>query len=113
MAISPDGSKLAIIGQDQVIRIYNTATRQLSVTLPGPDALLGGVPAQRQGDPRCQIHEVAFNHDGTLLAAQGCAGVRVFSLDVDTLLAIGRQRTTRPLTDEECRVYLHIDRCSS
>ena len=41
------------------------------------------------------------------LAAQGCAGVRVFVLDIDELLAIARANVTRSFTADECRQYLH------
>ena len=42
-----------------------------------------------------------------------CDGVRIWALDIDDLLEIARQQVqvTRSLTDEECRQYLHVDRC--
>jgi hypothetical protein len=56
---------------------------------------------------------VAFSPDGTKLAsATPCDGVRIWALDVNDLLEIARQEVTRPLTDAECRQYLHVDQCS-
>jgi hypothetical protein len=39
--------------------------------------------------------------------------VRVWLLDLDDLLALADDRRTRDLTDEECRQYLHTDRCEA
>jgi hypothetical protein len=38
--------------------------------------------------------------------------VRVLALDIDDLLDIARREVTRPLTDQECRRYWHLDDCS-
>ena len=35
----------------------------------------------------------------------------VMTIDVDELLRIARSRLTRPLTEEECQTYLHVDVC--
>ncbi len=110
-AFSPDGSTLATSGEDQVVRFYNTDTRQLRLTLPAPDDLLGSAPERADGDPRCSAQSVAFNTDGSVLASQGCAGVRVWDLDVDRLLAIARSRVTRSFTVDECRLYFRTDPC--
>ena len=40
----------------------------------------------------------------------GAGGVRVWALEIDDLLEIARENVTRPLTDEECRQFLH-ERC--
>jgi hypothetical protein len=38
--------------------------------------------------------------------------VRVWALDIDELIAIANNELTRPLTDDECRQYLHeLDGC--
>ena len=52
---------------------------------------------------------VDFSPDGTLLAGvdnEPAPFVHVWTLDVDRLLEIARQRVTRSLTDTECRQYL-------
>jgi hypothetical protein len=47
-----------------------------------------------------------------MLASQDRRGtVRVWALDIDDLLEIARQEVTRSLTNEECRQYLHVERC--
>jgi len=58
------------------------------------------------------VEGVAFSPDGTKLASTSwCDGVRIWALDIDDLLQIARQEVARPLTDEECRQYLHVDQC--
>jgi hypothetical protein len=37
----------------------------------------------------------------------------IMTLDVDELLRIAHSRLTRGFTTEECRTYLHVDRCPS
>jgi hypothetical protein len=54
---------------------------------------------------------VAFSPDGTKLASTSCDGVRIWALDIDDLLEIAHQEARRSLTDEECRQYLHVERC--
>jgi len=36
---------------------------------------------------------------------------RVFTLDLDELIAMAESRVTRPLTDSECQQYLHLSVC--
>jgi hypothetical protein len=62
----------------------------------------------------CPVTDVSFNQDGKELASASlCDGVRVWALDIDDLLRMARQRVTRSLTAQECREYLHLDRCPS
>jgi hypothetical protein len=37
--------------------------------------------------------------------------VASLTFDVDELVRIGRSRVTRSLTAQECRTYLHLNRC--
>ena len=37
--------------------------------------------------------------------------VRVWALDLDELIAIATDRLTRTLTEDECRQFLHVERC--
>jgi WD40 repeat protein len=104
---SPDGSQLAATGDDLIVHLYDTDTRKLTMRLPAPQDMLGTSLTRADGDFRCYVRNLAFNTDGSLLAAQGCAGVHVFALDVDELLAIAHENVTRPFTDEECLTYLH------
>jgi len=58
------------------------------------------------------VEGVAFSPDGTKLASSSqCDGVRIWALDIDDLLKIALREAGRSLTDEECRQYLHVDRC--
>jgi WD40 repeat protein len=58
------------------------------------------------------VEGVAFSPDGTKLASSSqCDGVRIWALDIDDLLKIALREAGRSFTDEECRQYLHVDRC--
>ena len=58
---------------------------------------------------------IAFSADGRRLASVGIGlvgdSVRIWALEIDDLLEIARQEVTRELTDEECRRFLHVERC--
>ena len=57
--------------------------------------------------------DVAFSPDGTMLATQNPGAVRIWALGIDVLLETAERNVTRSLTDEECRQYLHVERCPS
>jgi WD40 repeat protein len=55
---------------------------------------------------------VVFSPDGSKLASVSFDGTaRVWALDLDDLIDIARSKLTRTLTHEECRQFLHVDRC--
>jgi WD40 repeat protein len=96
VAFSPDGSLLAVpVGA--TVRLYDTAAGQLRLAL---------------GGGRGPIGRVAFSGDGSMLAAHGVDEAYVWTLDLDRLIAVGRQELTRDWTDEECRRFLHQERCA-
>jgi WD40 repeat protein/DNA-binding SARP family transcriptional activator len=98
MAFSPDGALVVTGRSDGTVRVFDASTGDQRLVLPGN---------------ACGVSDVAFSPDGTKLAStSGCDGVRIWALDIDDLLEIARRNVTRSLTDEECRQYLHVERCS-
>ena len=96
-AFSPDGSRVAVPHTDGTVRLFDAHTGAQRLVLPG----FG-----------CEVARVAFSPDGRKLAtASPCGGVRVWALDIGDLLEIARREVPRTLTNEECRRYLHVDRC--
>jgi WD40 repeat protein len=97
LAFSPDGSRIAIASVDGLVRLFDAETGALELRLRGSG---------------CAVEGVAFSPDGMKLASTSwCDGVRVWALDIDDLLEIARREAGRSLTDDECRQYLHVDRC--
>jgi WD40 repeat protein len=98
LAFSPDERRLAVTGQDGTVGIWDPTSGEPLLTLRGHYAI--------------SVFSVAFSPDGSRLASLGTEGVlRVWTLDLDELIEIAERELTRTLTDEECRQYLHMDRC--
>ena len=97
MAFGPDGSRLAVAGEDGTVGVWDTDTGELVVALPGHVGVVGSV---------------AFSPDGSQLASVGADGlVRIWGLDLDDLVEIAETEVTRTLTDAECQQYLHAENC--
>ncbi len=102
VAFTPDGRRIAAAGSGGVT-VFDGETGTELLVLRSPDLRWPW--------------RIAFNADGSMLATQapGSVGepgiVRVLALDIDDLLHIARRAVPRALTDEECRQYLHVDRC--
>jgi WD40 repeat protein len=93
---SPDGGTVAAGAADGTVRLF--------------DATTGGELLVLRGG--YEVGYLAFSPDGSMLASSDTwDGVRVWALDIDDLLEIARGEVTRSFTDEECRQYLHVDRC--
>jgi WD40 repeat protein/serine/threonine protein kinase/class 3 adenylate cyclase len=97
MAISPDGSRLAVGSADGTIVLFDMVSGQQLLTLPGNGSTVAAL---------------AFSGDGSILAAETPkAGTQILALDIDRLMRIAQEKVTRALTLEECRGYLHVPQC--
>ena len=97
LEISPDGTKIASSDAFGLVRIWDLKT---------------GEPLQAIPIGETQVQNVEFLDDRHLLVTpfEG-PDMYVMTIDVDELLRIARSRLTRPLTEEECQTYLHVDVC--
>jgi WD40 repeat protein len=97
LTFTPDGTSVATGQDDGTVRLWNVETGVQRL------ALRGGAG---------RVTSVVISADGAKLASAGTDGVfRVWALDLDDLIAIATDRLTRTLSDDECRQYLHLDRC--
>jgi WD40 repeat protein len=97
VAFSADGSRLATSSQDGTVRVWDPSTGEQLLVLRGHYT---------------SASSVAFSPDGSRLASVGAEGVvRVWALELDELVDIAEHELTRNLTDEECRQFLHQQRC--
>lgn len=98
LAFDAAGTQLATAHADGTIRLWDPRSGVQTLVLQG------------DGDP---VEVVAFSPDGSRLASTGDTGiVRVWALDLDDLIGIATDRLTRRLSEDECRQYLHLERCS-
>jgi WD40 repeat protein len=97
VAYSPDGSLIAAALPDGSVQLFDASTGAVRLRLEAGD-----------GQP---VGRLAFSPDGSMLASQSPGLVRVWTLDLDELLAIARARSTRPFSEDECRRFLHLEDC--
>jgi len=97
IAFSRDGSQIASASFDRLAKVWNVDTGEEVASLYGNTSNVFGV---------------SFNPDGHNLATAGADGtIRIYELQLDKLINLTRSRITRSLTDDECRMYFHIDVC--
>jgi WD40 repeat protein/DNA-binding SARP family transcriptional activator len=97
VAFSPDGSRFARGSFRGGVTLFDAQTGEQLFTLDG----------------ECAVAGIDFSPDGSrLVTVDGCYTMKVWAHDIDDLLDLARQRVTRALTHEECRQYLHVDRCA-
>jgi WD40 repeat protein len=93
-----DGTTLATGHADGTVRLWDPDAGTQRLVLPADDG---------------RIVQVVFDPEGSRLASVSEDGlVRVWTLELDDLITVAEQRLTRTLSDEECRQYLHIERCA-
>jgi WD40 repeat protein/DNA-binding SARP family transcriptional activator len=98
ITFSPDGTSVATGHTDGTVRLWDPATGVQQLMLGGGEA--------------SAVFHVAFSPDGSKLVSVGDDGIaRVWALDLDDLIAIATRHLTRTLSDDECRQYLHVERC--
>jgi WD40 repeat protein len=99
VAVRPDGEQVAFAGADGTVGLGDPETGQRQLTLRGSDASVGNI---------------SYGPDGSRLASVGTDGVlRVWTLDLDELIEIAKDKVTRALDDDECRQWLHLEACPS
>ena len=139
VAFSPDGTKLLSGSYDSTAVVWDVATKQKICTLSGHTAGVTQAVFNADGTriatasadgtaklwdaSNCSllftispgagiINKVAFSRDGKILATGGEDGiVRFYYVQIGEVLALARARITRSLTEQECKTYLHMDKC--
>jgi WD40 repeat protein/DNA-binding SARP family transcriptional activator len=97
LAFTQDGSRLASANFDGLAKVWDVQSGQELFSLYGNTSNLFGV---------------AFSPDGSRLATAGGDGtLRIFTMDMDKLVALARSRLTRTLNEAECQKYLHMEQC--
>lgn len=137
--VSSDGAFVATGSLDGTVRIWELGTGEAVHVLRGHGGAVFGVAFDDAGerlvstsdDGTARIWRVedgrelltlrghatgvtaaSFFPGGRHLATAGQDGtIRVYTLSIEELIDVARQRLTRGFTDQECRQYLGIDRC--
>ncbi len=96
-AFMPGSEQVLTTSADGTARIWDAETGRELVMLDAGQAIV----------------DAAVSNDGRRVATVDTDGlVRVWAMELDDLVAIATERVTRPLTDAECRAFLHLDACS-
>lgn len=97
LVFSHDGARLATAGFDRLAKVWDVQSRREMISLYGNASNIFGV---------------SFSPDGKYLATAGADGsIRLYTLQIDQLIDLVKERLTRNLTSEECQKYLHRGTC--
>ncbi len=95
---TPDGAAIVTAGvRDGRVRVWDAGSGERITELV----------TDRQKTPWIDIH----SDGGHLIALGADDTVRVYTLDIDELIQIAKDRVTRSFTEDECRAYLHLETC--
>jgi WD40 repeat protein len=98
LTFDASGTRLATGHADGTVRLWDPKTGVQSLVLH-----VGDQP----------VDSIRFSPNGSMLASTDSEGiVRVWALDLDDLIDIATARLTRGFSEDECRQYLHLERCS-
>jgi WD40 repeat protein len=95
VAFTPDDKRLATSGWDNSLRMWDVASgvAVLNLSLSSP------------------VLKVAVSPDGKHLGAVSYNGsLGVYSATLEELTALASKLISRPMTDEECKKYLHVNK---
>ena len=95
VSISPDGSKAATSARNDRLKVWDLET--------------GRELGQFGGNLIGRLSNIGAFHPTLphLLVTTPLSEVRIHTLDIDELVAIGRDGLSRPMTEEECKQHLH------
>ncbi len=117
---SPDGKYLASAGHDCTEDVCEKPPRLLEELATSVDLVEGSVriwdassgeELQVYTSPRGPLYDVAFTPDGKKVIASGMGFVCGYIFDTQELIRLANSRLTRWFTLDECRQYLHQEKC--
>ncbi len=139
VSFSPDGQRIATGGSDDTARIWDAATGRELLKLDGRESFVTSVSFSPDGQRlatgsfdktariwdaatgekllkftgAATINAVAYEPHNTRFAIATGNHVELYAASLDELIRIAKTRVTRPLSNDECREYLHSDKCAA